>query len=63
MSWTVIPENIKPIKVWKPNYIQKLLITWKILKDKRYKPMTAYLMDELCLYPFTEFNAEWKKRV
>ena len=57
----------KPIKIWKPNLIQRWLIKLKIVKDKRHKPMTKgqmFLMDEIGQFPFTpeQFDAEWKKR-
>ena len=38
----------KPVKKWKPNLIQRLLIKLKIIKDKRYnrKKLNCYLLDE-----------------
>jgi len=53
VDWNEIKFK-KPIKKWKPNLIQRLLVKLKIIKDKRYNPMTKgqmFLMDEIGQFP------------
>jgi hypothetical protein len=41
-------EFTKPIKIWKPSLIEKILIRLKIIKDRRYngKKINYCLLDE-----------------
>ena len=53
VDWNEI-KFTKPIKKWKPNLIQRLLIKLKIIKDKRYnsKKHNWHLMDEVGHFDF-----------
>ena len=54
------------IKWHKPSLIKRLLIKLRIIKDKRYKPMTKgqmFLMDEIGHYPhYIKGVDDWKAK-
>ena len=62
VEWNEIKFK-KPIKVWKPNLWQRLLIKLKIIKDKRYNgsKLNVHLMDEIGHYPhYIKGVDDWK---
>jgi hypothetical protein len=46
--------NKKPVKIYKLNFIQKILIKFKIIKDPRYngKKNNVFLIDEMGQWDF-----------
>lgn len=63
VDWNEV-KFTKPIKIWKPNLIQRLLIELKIIKDKRYngKKTNHYLLDEAGHWqdPNLNYSNYWK---
>lgn len=51
----------KPIKIYKLNFLQKLLIKFKIIKDPRYngKKINVYLIDEMRQWDFKN-KGKWE---
>ena len=45
IEWVVFPKFIKPVKKWKPNLIQRLLIRLRVINNRRFKP-EAWVTDE-----------------
>lgn len=62
-NWNGMPIFTKPIKKWKPNLIQRLLIKLKIIKDRRYNmsKRDIYIVDEIGQFPrYIKGVDDWK---